>query len=385
MKKTFFTSESVTKGHPDKICDQISDGILDALLKEDPLSRCACETIAYPDSVHMMGEITTKAKIDYEKVARDIIKSIGYTKDEYGFSDKAKITYSFKEQSPDIALGVNSASDEPEELGAGDQGMMFGYANSEGEEYMPLALEYARKLTNRLTEVREKGILPFLRPDGKAQVTIEYHDHKAKRIDTVVLSAQHDEVNDLDSLRRDLKREVILKALPEEMIDENTKFLINPTGLFIEGGPNADTGLTGRKIIVDTYGGYAHHGGGAFSGKDATKVDRTAAYAARNIAKTIVASKAADEAEVQLAYAIGVAEPVSIHVKTFGSAKIDDERLISWIKKHWDLRPLEMIKRFDLRKPIFEKTAREGHFGKKEYPWEKIDENALNELKKMIE
>ena len=382
--KSYFTSESVTKGHPDKVCDQISDGILDALLREDPASRCACETIAEPGAVHIMGEITTSANVDYIATAREIIKSIGYTKKEYGFDQDAKITCTLHKQSADIAMGVDSSYQDASTLGAGDQGMMFGYATDEGEEYMPLALSYARKLTNSLTEAREKGILDYLRPDGKSQVTIEYEGKKAIRIDTIVLSTQHDENVSLDRLRADIKKEVILPALPSDMIDENTKFFINPTGRFVLGGPAADTGLTGRKIIVDTYGGYAHHGGGAFSGKDATKVDRTGAYAARNIAKTIVAAGAAKEAEVQLAYAIGVAEPVSIHVDTFSTGKIGEEELISWIGEYFDLRPAAMIERYELRKPGFLKAAMSGHFGNPDFAWERIDEKALEALKARI-
>ena len=382
--KSYFTSESVTKGHPDKVCDQISDGILDALLREDPASRCACETIAEPGAVHIMGEITTSANVDYIATAREIIKSIGYTKKEYGFDQDAKITCTLHKQSADIAMGVDSSYQDASTLGAGDQGMMFGYATDEGEEYMPLALSYARKLTNSLTEAREKGILDYLRPDGKSQVTIEYEGKKAIRIDTIVLSTQHDENVSLDRLRADIKKEVILPALPSDMIDENTKFFINPTGRFVLGGPAADTGLTGRKIIVDTYGGYAHHGGGAFSGKDATKVDRTGAYAARNIAKTIVAAGAAKEAEVQLAYAIGVAEPVSIHVDTFSTGKIGEEELISWIGEYFDLRPAAMIERYELRKPGFLKAAMSGHFGNPDFAWERIDKKALEALKARI-
>ncbi len=384
--KYFFTSESVTKGHPDKVCDQISDAILDALLKEDPASRCACETTCEPGAVHIMGEITTKAHVDYKAVARRVIHDIGYTKPEYGFDENATITCSIHEQSGDIAMGVNNAYEDSETLGAGDQGMMFGYANSEGEEYMPLALTLARKLTAVLTEKRESGEISYLRPDGKSQVTIEYDDGKAKRIDAVVLSAQHDPTVSLEDLRKDIKEKIIIPSLPSDMIDENTKFFINPTGRFVLGGPAADTGLTGRKIIVDTYGGYAHHGGGAFSGKDATKVDRTAAYAMRNIAKTIVAAGAADECEIQVAYAIGVAEPVSLHIDTFSTGRLSEEQLVGWVNENYDLRPEMMIRRFDLRKPGFEKAAAGGHFGRTDaaFTWEVIDQKALANLKALL-
>ena len=384
--KTYFTSESVTKGHPDKVCDQISDAILDALLSQDPTSRCACEVIAEPGAVHIMGEITTNANVDYIAVARRVITDIGYTKPEYGFDQNANITCSLHTQSGDIAMGVNNSYENPETLGAGDQGMMFGYAKNEAEEYMPLALTLARKLTDKLTTVRENNELTYLRPDGKSQVTIEYDGRKAKRINAVVVSAQHDPSVTLENLRKDILEKIILPTLPENMIDDETKYFINPTGRFVLGGPAADTGLTGRKIIVDTYGGYAHHGGGAFSGKDATKVDRTAAYASRNIAKTIVASGAADECEIQLAYAIGVAEPVSIHVDTYGSGKLDEETLVKWINENYDLRPEAMIKRFDLRKPQFETVAAYGHFGRTDVtlPWEVIDENAKAKLASLL-
>lgn len=384
--KSYFTSESVTKGHPDKVCDQISDAILDSLLKEDPYSRSACEVTVEPGRVHIMGEITTKANVDYIAVARNVIKKIGYTKAEYGFDDKAEITCSLHTQSSDIAMGVDNSYENPETLGAGDQGMMFGYAKNEAEEYMPLAIVLARKLTDRLTEQRESGSIPYLRPDGKSQVTIEYDGKKAKRIEAVVVSAQHDPDVSLETLRKDILDKVIIPVLPMELVDKDTKFFINPTGRFVLGGPAADTGLTGRKIIVDTYGGYAHHGGGAFSGKDATKVDRTAAYVARNIAKTIVAAKAADEAEVQLAYAIGVAKPVSIHVDTFSTGKLDEETLVKWIEDNFDLRPEAMIKRFKLREPIFEKIASSGHMGRNDITptWEIVDEDALSSLKALF-
>lgn len=382
----FFTSESVTKGHPDKVCDQISDGILDALLKQDPTSRCACETTAEPNAVHIMGEITTKANVDYVQIARDVIKSIGYTKEEYGFTDKCNITCSLHEQSPDIAMGVNNAYEDKDELGAGDQGMMFGYACNETEELMPLAIALARNLTSALTYARENNILNYLRPDGKAQVTIEYEDDEPKRIDAVVVSTQHDPDVTLEKLREDIKNYIILPNLPKRLLDDKTKYYINPTGRFVLGGPAADTGLTGRKIIVDTYGGYAPHGGGAFSGKDATKVDRTAAYAARNIAKTIVASGVAKECEIQLSYAIGVAQPISMMVKTDKRAKLSEDVLISWIKCHYDLRPAKMIQRFSLRSPIFEPCASSGHFGRTDItaPWEIVDKKAVEDLQALV-
>ncbi len=384
--KRFFTSESVTKGHPDKICDQISDGILDALLKQDPASRCACETTVEPNAVHIMGEITTKADVDYIQIARDVIRSIGYTKDEYGFTDKCNITCSLHEQSPDIAMGVDNAYEDKDELGAGDQGMMFGYACNETEELMPLAIALARNLTSALTYARENNILNYLRPDGKAQVTIEYEDDEPKRIDAIVVSTQHDPDISLEQLREDIKNVIILPNLPKRLLDEKTKFYINPTGRFVLGGPAADTGLTGRKIIVDTYGGYAPHGGGAFSGKDATKVDRTAAYAARNIAKTIVASGVAKECEIQLSYAIGVAKPISMMVKTDKDARLKEDVLINWIKSHYDLRPAKMIERFSLRSPIFEPCASSGHFGRTDIiaPWEIVDKKAVEDLQALL-
>lgn len=380
-----FTSESVTKGHPDKICDQISDGILDELLRQDPYSRCACETTVCPSSVHIMGEITTKANVDYIKTARKIIRDIGYTKEEYGFTDKAVIRLSLHEQSEDIALGVDSSFEDANDIGAGDQGMMFGYACSETGDYMPLSLSLARKLTTALTELRENSKLPYLRPDGKAQVTVEYDGKKIKRLDTVIVSAQHNPDIRLEDLRSDVKNEIILKTIPSSLIDKNTKFYINPTGRFIKGGPAADTGLTGRKIIVDTYGGVAHHGGGAFSGKDATKVDRSGAYALRNIAKTIVASGVADECEIQISYAIGVAKPISLFINTFDTLKIPTPLLYSWVHDNYDLRPARIIKRFDLRKPIYLECAEKGHFGgNKNLPWEMIDDKALSQLKSLL-
>ncbi len=377
--KYYFSSESVTKGHPDKVCDQISDALLDSLLSIDPLSRAAIETTACPSFVHVMGEVTTKADIDWEEIIRKTIRSIGYTKPEYGFSDQTKIIVTMSRQSPDIAMGVDST----ETLGAGDQGMMFGYATNETEELMPLTLVLARRLTDSLTEAREKNLLTFLRPDGKAQVTVEYEDGKAKRIDTVVLSTQHDPDIELDDLRREVKNKVILPVLPADMLDENTKYYINPTGRFVLGGPAADTGLTGRKIIVDTYGGAAHHGGGAFSGKDATKVDRSAAYACRNIAKTIVAAGAADKCEIQIAYAIGVTDPVSIFIDTFNTGKLSDEILLDYIRKNFDMRPGGIIRKYDLRKPQYQICAAHGHMGGNQ-SWEKIDEKALANLKALL-
>ena len=377
--KYYFSSESVTKGHPDKVCDQISDALLDSLLSQDPLSRAAIETTACPSFVHVMGEVTTKAEIDWEEIVRKTIRDIGYTKSEYGFSDQTKIIITMSRQSQDIAMGVDST----ESLGAGDQGMMFGYATNETRELMPLALMFARNLTENLTEAREKNILPYLRPDGKAQVTIEYEDGKAKRIDTVVLSTQHDPEIELEALRKEVKEKVILPVLPSRLLDDKTKYYINPTGRFVLGGPAADTGLTGRKIIVDTYGGAAHHGGGAFSGKDATKVDRSAAYAARNIAKTIVAAGAAEKCELQLAYAIGVSEPVSVFIDTFNTGKLSDEAILSWIMENFDLTPGGIIKRYNLRAPQYLYSAQHGHMGG-EQNWEKLDEKALSSLKALL-
>ena len=362
--KRLFTSESVTNGHPDKVCDQIADGILDALLAEDPASRSACEVIAEPGAVHIMGEITTKAKIDPIAIARNVIKDIGYTKSEYGFDDKANITCSIHEQSGDIAMGVDSSYSDPSTLGAGDQGMMFGYASSDGEESMPLAATLSRRLTMGLRDARVSGKLSYLRPDGKSQVTIEYDGRTPQRIDTVVVSAQHDPDVALEDLRHDIKEKIIKALLPSDMLDENTKYFINPTGRFVLGGPAADTGLTGRKIIADTYGGYAHHGGGAFSGKDPTKVDRTASLALRQIAKTIVEAGIASECELQAAYAIGVAEPVSLLVTTFGTGKVSEDKLTSWVLNNFDLRPSGMIEHLNLRRPIYRDSASFGAFGR---------------------
>ena len=381
IMKKLFTSESVTKGHPDKVCDQIADAILDALLEQDPLSRVACEVIAEPGRVHIMGEITSKASVDYKEIARKVIRSIGYTDEELGFTDKCEITESIHKQSPDISMGVDSSFDDKDSSGAGDQGIMFGYAVDETEEEMPLALTLARNLTDLLTEKREKGELPYLRPDGKSQVTVEYEMGKIKRIEAVVVSAQHDEKVSLETLRKDIMEKVILAGLPESLIDDQTKFFINPTGRFVLGGPAADTGLTGRKLIVDTYGSKAHHGGGAFSGKDPSKVDRSAAYALRNIAKSIVKSGIAKEAELQIAYAIGVAKPVSLELNTFGTSKKSEEEILKVVEKHYDLRPDAIIRRFDLRKPKYLKTAEHGHFGRSDYSWEKVDDAFISDLK----
>ena len=383
-KKMLFTSESITEGHPDKVCDQISDRILDALLEQDPMSRCACEVTAEPGAVHIMGEITTTAEVDYEKCARDVIRRIGYNKEEYGFSDKCRISCSLHKQSPDIAMGVNSAMDDKKELGAGDQGMMFGYACNETPQFMPLAIQLANELTRRLTYVRRAGILTYLRPDGKSQVTVEYVDGKPNRIEAVVISAQHDPNVAIEQLREDITDNVILPVIPDTLWDSNTKIYINPTGRFVMGGPAADTGLTGRKIIADTYGGYARHGGGAFSGKDPTKVDRSAAYMARFIAKHIVAAGLADKCEIQLSYAIGVAQPVSIMVDTFGTNKVPEEVIRSWVMLHIDLRPGAIIETLNLRRPIYEKTAAYGHFGREEFPWERLDEGLVSQLRALL-
>ena len=379
-KKLLFTSESITEGHPDKVCDQISDRVLDALLEQDPMSRCACEVTAEPGAVHIMGEITTNAEVDYEECARQVIRRIGYTKDEYGFTDKCRITCSLHKQSPDIAMGVNNAMDDEKAIGAGDQGMMFGYACNETPSYMPLAIQLANELTRRLTYVRRAGILTYLRPDGKSQVTVEYVDGKPHRIEAIVISAQHDDTVPIGKLREEIMDNVILPVIPDVLWDANTKIYINPTGRFVLGGPAADTGLTGRKIIADTYGGYARHGGGAFSGKDPTKVDRSAAYMARYIAKHIVAAGLADKCEIQLSYAIGVAQPVSIMVDTFGTNKIPEDVIQSWVLLHIDLRPGAIIETLNLRRPIYEKTAAYGHFGREEFPWEKLNEGLISQL-----
>lgn len=392
MQKRLFTSESVTEGHPDKICDQISDAVLDALLEQDPMSRVACETAITTGLVLVMGEITTEGYVDIQKIARDTIREIGYDRSEYGFdANTCGVIVALDEQSKDIALGVDTAleikenSTQDEELskiGAGDQGMMFGYATNETEEYMPYPISLAHKLTKQLTKVRKEGILKYLRPDGKSQVTVEYdEDGKPIHLNAVVLSTQHDEEVSIEQLRKEVKQYVLDPVLPKELIDEKTKFFINPTGRFVIGGPNGDSGLTGRKIIVDTYGGYARHGGGAFSGKDCTKVDRSASYAARYVAKNLVAAGLCDRCEIQLSYAIGVAEPTSIMLDTFGTGRIPEDELVTIVRKHFDLRPAGIIKMLDLRKPIYKQTAAYGHFGRLDLnlPWERLDK--VDELK----
>ena len=381
MRK-FLTSESFTEGHPDKICDFVADSILDALLNEDPKSRSAVEVTAEPGDMHIMGEITSKASPNFEKIARRCIAKIGYTRPEYGFDAKSvNITCSIHEQSPDIAMGVDAAADGSKDVGAGDQGMMFGYACDETTELMPLSITLAHALTCRLTEVRKSGLLPYLRPDGKAQVTGEYVDGAPIRVDTVVVSAQHDPDIDMKVLRKDILERVVFPVIDAKLLDENTKYYINPTGRFVLGGPAADTGLTGRKIICDTYGGIGHHGGGAFSGKDATKVDRSAAYMARHVAKTAVAAGAAKQLELQLGYAIGVSEPVSVSVETFGTGRLPDDVLCDWVRNCFDLRPGAIIQYLKLDSPIFAETTNYGHFGRNGFPWEQVNETAMDALK----
>ncbi|MDD3279274.1 MAG: methionine adenosyltransferase [Lachnospiraceae bacterium] len=386
MEKRLFTSESVTEGHPDKMCDQISDAILDALLEQDPMSRVACETATTTGLVLVMGEITTSAYVDIQKIVRDTVREIGYTRGKYGFdAETCAVLTAIDEQSVDIALGVdkaleakeNSMTDEEiDAIGAGDQGMMFGYASDETEEYMPYPIALAHKLSRQLTKVRKDGTLPYLRPDGKTQVTVEYdEDGKPLRMDAVVLSTQHDPEVTQEQIHKDIKKYVFDEILPAEMVDTDTKFFINPTGRFVIGGPHGDSGLTGRKIIVDTYGGYARHGGGAFSGKDCTKVDRSAAYAARYVAKNLVAAGLASKCEVQLSYAIGVAHPTSIQVDTFGTGKLSDHKITEIVRENFDLRPAGIIKMLDLRRPIYKQTAAYGHFGRNDLnlPWEALD------------
>ena len=381
MRK-FLTSESVTEGHPDKICDFVAGSILDALLNEDPKSRSAVEVTAEPGAMHIMGEITSKASPNFEKIARRCIAKIGYTRPEYGFDAKSvNITCSIHEQSPDIAMGVDAAADGSKDVGAGDQGMMFGYACDETTELMPLSITLAHALTCRLTEVRKSGLLPYLRPDGKAQVTVEYVDGAPIRVDTVVVSAQHDPDIDMKVLRKDILERVVFPVIDAKLLDENTKYYINPTGRFVLGGPAADTGLTGRKIICDTYGGIGHHGGGAFSGKDATKVDRSAAYMARHVAKTAVAAGAAKQLELQLGYAIGISEPVSVSVETFGTGRLPDDVLCDWVRNCFDLRPGAIIQYLKLDSPIFAETTNYGHFGRNGFPWEQVNETAMDALK----
>ena len=395
MEKLLFTSESVTEGHPDKVCDAISDAILDALMEKDPMSRVACETATCTGFVLVTGEITTNAYVDIQKIVRDTVKEIGYDRSEYGFDgNTCAVLVAIDEQSSDIAMGVDKAlearenrmsDEEIEAIGAGDQGMMFGYATNETEELMPYPISLAHKLTHQLTKVRKDGTLKYLRPDGKSQVSVEYDENgQPKRLEAVVLSTQHDPDVTQEQIHEDIKKYVFDEVLPAELVDENTKFFINPTGRFVIGGPHGDAGLTGRKIIVDTYGGYARHGGGAFSGKDCTKVDRSAAYAARYVAKNIVAAGLAEKCEIQLSYAIGVAQPTSVMVDTFGTGKLSDEKLVEVIRENFDLRPAGIIKMLDLRRPIYKQTAAYGHFGRDDLklPWEAVDK--VEVLKKYL-
>lgn len=396
MEKRLFTSESVTEGHPDKMCDQISDAILDALMAKDPMSRVACETAITTGLVLVMGEITTTAYVDIQKTVRETVREIGYDCADYGFDcDTCGVLVALDEQSADIAMGVNRAleakenrmsEEELDAIGAGDQGMMFGFASNETEEYMPYPIALAHKLTRRLTQVRKDKTLPYLRPDGKSQVTVEYDKTgKPVRLEAVVLSTQHDAEISQEQIHKDIKKYVFDEVLPKALVDKDTKFFINPTGRFVIGGPHGDSGVTGRKIIVDTYGGYASHGGGAFSGKDCTKVDRSAAYAARYVAKNLVAAQLADKCEIQLSYAIGVAYPTSVMVNTYGTGKVSDEKLVEIIRENFDLRPAGIIKMLDLRRPIYKQTAAYGHFGRNDLdlPWEKLDR--VEELKKYLD
>ena len=395
VERRLFTSESVTEGHPEKMCDQISDAILDALMAQDPMSRVACETATTTGMVLVMGEITTNAYVDIQKIVRDTIKEIGYTRGKFGFdAETCGVITAIDEQSADIAMGVDKAleakehtmsEEEIDAIGAGDQGMMFGYASDETPEYMPYPIALAHKLSRKLTEVRKNGTLPYLRPDGKTQVTVEYDENGVPaRLDAVVLSTQHDPEVTQDQIHKDIKKYVFDAIIPEGMVDEKTKFFINPTGRFVIGGPHGDSGLTGRKIIVDTYGGMARHGGGAFSGKDCTKVDRSAAYAARYVAKNIVAAGLAKKCEIQLSYAIGVAHPTSIMVDTFGTGAVEDDKLVEIVRENFDLRPAGIIQMLDLRRPIYKQTAAYGHFGRTDIdlPWEKLDK--VEDLKKYL-